>query len=77
MRPGKHQLLILTAVFLLSSASIAAGAGNSGTFTNNEDKKEESSFESCGKGSEKGCKKETKKKFQVKKNPELKPENQK
>ena len=77
MTSGKKKLFILTAIFLLYSASIVYSAGNSGTFTDKEDKKEESSFESCGKDSEKGCKKETKKKFQIKKDSAAKPEDQK
>ena len=73
----KLQLYILTAFITFIIVNSAFAAGSSSTFTPEEDKKEESSFEACGKDSEKGCKKETKKKFQIKKNVSAKPEDQK
>lgn len=71
------RLCIITTLILISSADIAITAGSSNSSVIKDNKKEEISFESCGKDSGKGCKKEIKKKFKPKKRPAAKPEPQK
>jgi len=78
MKKYKTHLIILAALYLLSFVPLIMAAGNSNTFTEKDDlKKEGPVLEACGKDSEKGCKKNTKKKFQVNKIPADKPEDQK
>lgn len=63
----KKQICISTAMFLLLSASVAFPAEENSSKGTDKEKKENTSFESCGKDSGKGCGKEAKGKFKGKK----------
>jgi len=73
----KKRLYIITVSILILSAGITIAADSNSSSASGDGKREEISFESCGKDFGKGCKKENKKKFKPKKSQSVKPEPQK